>query len=207
MSSDEERKPIDLSWLPASNAEEWLRELQDLRGLRMMLAGLALRHAKDASGAAVNNGPLAIDIASLQARVQQMIDQAYANETAIRDLAKASGTEDHSPASAQADSTAQATTPASARSALYVDASVLGRLHAAIRKWSDTNAKLKALLVSIGKMTNATTDEDVALVLVEAMEAVSAQWNEVTAVAHEVNFLADSCDPADAPASTGARVH
>jgi hypothetical protein len=96
--SDPDRKPgVDLSWMPATSAEEWQRELDALCAVRLMLAGLGLRHAIDRE-AGVHNVGLDADIAAIQATLQQEIDRAVETVAALRDLVKAMEGRPHAPA-------------------------------------------------------------------------------------------------------------
>lgn len=85
---DPKPRAMSLAWLPQSAAEEWQSELDALCGLRLMLAGLALRHALDADNGAVINPGLNADIAAAQALLQQAIARCAENAGALRDLAR-----------------------------------------------------------------------------------------------------------------------
>lgn len=85
--SDEAKSTRDLTWLPKLSAEQWQRELDTLCALRLMLAGIGLRHAMDRDTGKINEG-LGADIAASQAALQQAIDTVSEIVGALRDLAK-----------------------------------------------------------------------------------------------------------------------
>jgi len=78
----------NLTWLLPDSITEWQRELDTLCALRLMLAGLALRHAADPDTGRVNLG-LNSDIATAQAVLQDSIDRVSETLAALRELARA----------------------------------------------------------------------------------------------------------------------
>ncbi len=84
--SEGSRTP-DLRWMPETCADEWQRELDSLCALRLMFAGIALRHALRADSMPVN-GDLATDIGAAQTVLQVLIDRAAETAGALRDLAR-----------------------------------------------------------------------------------------------------------------------
>ncbi|HZQ71699.1 MAG TPA: hypothetical protein VFB08_02185 [Burkholderiales bacterium] len=179
------------------NAEEWARERDSLMALRLMLAGLGLRFACDAEGKKAN-AALSSDIGLLQQHVQRLIDQAQTNEAAIRQWLQAFGAEP--PVARGADH------GASGARILSVETAVFELIEATVGKWRESYGKLRTLLEAIGTLANECGDKKTALRLVEAMEAVSAQWNAVTAIEHQIHFLAQSADPAERSAA-GSSLH
>lgn len=83
-----EARQVDLSWMPETVLEEWLRELDALCALRLMLAGIAIRHTVDPSGQS-NNVAMRADIGAMQTALQQSIDRADETVRALRDLVRA----------------------------------------------------------------------------------------------------------------------
>lgn len=83
----EPKQQRDLAWLPQLVAAELEREHAFLAGLRLSLAGLALRHVSDPDTGRVLTG-LNNDIALLQAQVQQEIELVREGSASLRDLAK-----------------------------------------------------------------------------------------------------------------------
>ena len=87
MSDPKPPSTVDLTWLPAQSAEEWHQLAAALRGLRLMVSGLGMRHTLDEKCTPINRA-LAADIAALQAALQRAIDHAMENASALGDLAK-----------------------------------------------------------------------------------------------------------------------
>jgi hypothetical protein len=188
--SDEERKPIDLSWLPKMNADEWRIALSDFLGLRLMLAGIGLRHARDANGDLVNQ-PLAIDIGVVQQRLQQLIDRAEANAKSVAELAEACGQ------------------PTSERPVM-ADVQLADNLKAALAKWDNALAELTDLLRKQQDVVTRTArrseqvGEQVALELTASSEALADACIRVAVIVRDVRFIVGACGPA---AATEASVH
>jgi len=84
-----EARQVDLSWMPAASIEDWQRELDALCALRLMLAGLAVRHTVDPGSGQPSNEGLRYDIGAMQSALQQSIDRAAETVAAMRDLVRA----------------------------------------------------------------------------------------------------------------------
>lgn len=186
----------DLSWLPKLNAEEWRLALEDLFGLRLMLAGLGFRYAFDASRAPVNQA-LAVDISAIQAQLQQLIDRSSANEAATHDLAKSYGAAVEQPAGSEVQ---QVAVPGKS---LMVSADVFDKLRSARRKWDAALAQLMELLLDMQKVAIAHNNEELA----REIEQLSAAGQQVAATVREVRFLAQVLDQSEFDATTAGIVH